>query len=201
MNSYIATVNRRVLAKLVDYALIGILTSFFIMNVQLSGTDQFVYISIYKYLMIVFAVPFVYDFTFLVFLQQTPGKWVMQIKVAPIGKLGKEIDLHQAFLRSLSEHLLGFIGLAYFIPVLWRYDRRHWGDCLSDTIVVQVPPRMTKSKTYPLVGVLLFLIFAIPAMESFSTLIDHIDWKNQRIGIESTSFFDEIIQIEDDVFL
>lgn len=199
MNSYIATIHRRIFAKLIDYFLIGMITSLFAVQFSLSGVEDAVYISLSTYLMIIFAIPFLYSFTFLVLTQQTPGKWLMQIKVVPIGQLGKDIDVAQVFLRSLSEHLLGFIGIAYFIPVLWRYDRRHWGDLFSDTVVVQIPPRERKTKIYPLTGLFLFFIFIIPAMESFSNVFDRVDWGNRRIVVEQSNIFDELFQLEEDV--
>lgn len=199
MNSYVATLSRRVCAKLIDSLLIAVIVWIVAINGPISGTDELIYLSLVKYLYVVFLIPFVYDLLFLIWLQQTPGKWMMQLKVVPIGRLGDMVSVSQAFLRSLTEHLLGFLGIAYFIPVLWRFDRRHLGDLISETVVVQVPPRSSPTKIYPVFSIILLLLFLMPAMQSFSRLVDQIDWQNQRIVIDYSDVFDDILQLEEDL--
>lgn len=199
MNSYIATSRRRIFAKMIDFVLIAVVVGMMALGHELVGSDEIVFISLDKYLMTIFFIPFLYDLLFLYLIQSTPGKWLMQLRVVPLGNLGGQLSFTHVFLRSLSEHLLVVIGFGFYLTAYFRYDRRHWGDLLSETIVVQEVPRLTRVQVYPFLASIVFLIYTYAGLISFYEVSERIDWRNRRIQVMSDQLFDQIFEMEDDL--
>lgn len=128
-----------------------------------------------------------YKWMFLYFLGATPGKLLMGLRVVPFVKGRPQGDqglgLLQSFLRVFVDLFSLFFGGSLRVAALFRFDRRHVGDWVAETQVVQMMPHTVIFRRHSVVA--LILIFQM-TMTQFLFAYDNLrriefDFKNAQI--------------------
>lgn len=182
---YIPSTWRRLAAKGIDSLIrslfyLPFVKSFFL----LVFTDEDVSISLGS-LFVMFIVPAIYEFVFLAFMQATPGKWLMGLKVVPFSDSSAQLDWRQCVLRPLVERLSFFFSLAIYALAFFRYDRTHLADWVAETRVVQAAPRSSKTKIRWFLGSIFILINVFEGLQSSSRVLEVIDWGRGQVDLRS----------------
>lgn len=180
---YIPSTWRRLAAKGIDSLIRAIfylpfIKSFFL----LIFTDEDVTISLVS-LFVMFITPAIYEFVFLVFMQATPGKWLMGLKVVPFSDVGANLDWRQCFLRPFVERFSFFFSLAIYAVAFFRYDRTHLADWIAETRVVQFALRPTPTKIRWFLGSILVLVNILEGVQSSSRMLRVIDWGKGQVEL------------------
>ncbi|MGZ3768909.1 MAG: RDD family protein [Bdellovibrio sp.] len=186
MNSYyIPSTWKRLIARGID-SIIGTLLyfPFFKSLLLLVFTDQDVTISLSS-LLIMFLIPAIYEFIFLVLMQATPGKWLMGLKVVPFHDVSGHLDWRQCLMRPLVERLSLFFSLAIYALAFFRYDRTHLADWIAETRVVQGTPRPTRTKIRWFIGSILILMNFSEGLRSSSHILSVIDWSSGQVELRA----------------
>lgn len=192
---YIPSTWRRLAAKGIDSLLRSVfylpfVKSFFL----LVFTDEEVTVSLGR-LFIMFIVPAIYEFVFLILMQATPGKWMMGLKVVPFGNASEHLDWRQCVLRPLVERMSFFFSFAVYALAFFRYDRTHLADWIAETRVVQLSPRHSKTKIRWVLGSIIVLANVFEGVSSSSRILSLIDWEKGQVELRSLlnvdSFEDE----------
>ncbi len=122
-----------------------------------------------------------YKWLFLYFLGATPGKLILGLRVVPFERGSPQYDqplgLLQSFLRVFVDFFSVFFGGALKVVAFFRFDRRHVGDWVAETQVVQVVPHSVFFKRHPIVA--LFFI-AQMSMAQFVVAYDNL----QRVDFD-----------------
>lgn len=201
MNYYIPSTWRRLMAKGVDSVIrfvfyLPFAKPFFL----LFFSDEKVTISLLSFF-IIFMIPAVYEFIFLVTMQATPGKWLMGLKVVPFYDVSAKLDWRQCVLRPLVERLSFFFSLAVYATAFFRYDRTHMADWVAETRVVQFSPRPTAAKIRWFVGSALIVLHLIEGFQSASRILSVIDWNGYKVELReivNAEAADEELELESD---
>lgn len=164
---------------------------------QIFFTDDDVYISLAK-LFVLFLVPAVYEFIFLVVLQATPGKWLVGLKVVPVHNAYAELHIYQCLLRPLVSRLSFFFSWAIYALAFFKYDRTHLADWVAETRVIQFTTRAQRPKIRWFLGLILILSNAYEGVISSSSVLNQIDWANKRVELRSLLNTSDLVDIQFD---
>lgn len=184
-NVYVASTWRRLTAQAVDSVLrilfyLPFAKAFFL----LVFTDDEVRISLGS-LLIIFLIPAVYEFIFLMLMQATPGKWLMGLKVVPFSNAAEKLTLAHCVLRPLTERLTFFFSWALYATAFFRYDRTHVADWVAETRVVQFEPRRRHPRLRWILGSFLILIYLYDGLMSSRHLLQSIDWNRRDVDLRT----------------
>lgn len=149
---------------------------------RLMFSDDDVYISLTQ-LFILFLMPAIYEFVFLVMLQATPGKWLLGLKVVPANNSAEKLHWSQCLMRPLVGRLSLFFSLAVYALAFFRYDRTHLCDWVAETRVVQGSPRPKPARLRWILGTLLVLGYVYEGLASAQLILNTIDWGNREANI------------------
>lgn len=182
-NVYVPSTFRRLIAQGIDQAVrlifyIPFLKSFFL----LIFTDDPVRVSFYT-LGLMFLIPAIYEFIFLVMMQATPGKWFMGLKVVPFSHSNEALDWRQCVLRPLTERLTFFFSWAVYALAFFRYDRTHLADWVAETRVVQFKPRSSRANVRWVTGSLLIFLYVYEGLVSSAAVLRVVDWQNKQVDL------------------
>lgn len=195
---YVPSTWRRLAAQGVDSLLrLFFYLPFARMFFLLIFTDDDVRISLVQ-LLIIFLVPAVYEFIFLVLFQATPGKWLMGLKVVPFAQPTEKLQWGQCVLRPLVERLTFFFSWALYATAFFRYDRTHLADWVAETRVVQFTPRVTRSRIRWFLGTLFVIFYAYDGLTSSRNLMQIIDWENHEVDLRALLDSDGMMEIVDE---
>lgn len=197
-NAYVPSTVRRLVAWGIDQVVrlpfyLPFAKSFFL----LAFTEEDVHISL-VHLFLIFMVPAIYEFVFLVIMQATPGKWVMGLKVVPFSNPDEKLEWQQCVLRPLTERLSFFLSWAVYALAFFRYDRTHLADWVAETRVVQGTPRMTRARVRWFLGTLLVLGHVYEGLVSSSSILQSIDWSHGQVELRSLIEIDSLEDVMDD---
>lgn len=159
------------------FPFVGLLWRFF-------TTEEPIHISLWQ-LFVIFMIPAVYDFVFLVLMQGSPGKWFMDLKVVPATQPEQALSLEQCFLRPLVARLTFFFSWAIYALAFFRYDRTHLCDWVAETRVVQSTPRPRRAQLRPFVGALFVCLYISEGLSSAAAVIKQIDWKAHQVDVRA----------------
>ena len=196
---FVASTWRRLFARGIDQVIRGLFyLPFGSLFFKLFMTSQEVRVSIVE-LFVLFMVPAIYEFVFLVLFQATPGKWLLGLKVAPFSSSESKLDLGQCFLRSLVGQFTFFFSWAIFAVAFFRYDRTHLADWIAGTRVVQSRPRLTQAKVRPILGLLFVILYSWEGLVSASSMIQKIDWSHGQADLRTLIEIESLDQILEEV--
>ncbi|HWU43255.1 MAG TPA: RDD family protein [Bdellovibrio sp.] len=162
---------------------------------QLFSTDEDIYISLGK-LFLLFLVPALYEFIFLMILQATPGKWIMGLRVVPAHNAYNELTLPQCILRPFVERLSFFFSWAIYALAFFKYDRTHLADWVAETRVIQFTPRIRRPRVRWIVGTVLLFSYLYQGLIYSTNVLNQIDWENKRVELRSLLNVDEMIDFQ-----
>lgn len=160
-------------------------------------TDEDVYISLAK-LLVMFLVPALYEFLFLMIMQATPGKWILGLKVVPANNAFEELTPGQCILRPLTGRLNFFFAWGIYALAFFRYDRTHLADWVAETRVIQFNPRPTRTKIRWVLGTILLLSYVYEGLAYSTEVLQQIDWKNKQVELRSLLNVDEMMDLQYD---
>lgn len=161
---------------------------------KLVFTTEEVYLSVVE-LLVLFLMPAIYEFVFLLLMQRTPGKAVCGLWVVPFSNVSEKLDWRQCVLRPLVGRLSFFFSWSIFALAFFRYDRTHLADWVAETRVVQNSKRESAPKIRWFVGLILVVAYAYEGLVSSSAVINSIDWVNLQVELRSALFVDEMLEI------
>ncbi|MDG0818228.1 RDD family protein [Bdellovibrio svalbardensis] len=165
--------------------------------VQLFFTDEDVYVSLGK-LLVMFLVPALYEFVFLMILQATPGKWLLGLKVVPAHNAYAELQSAQCILRPLVSRLSFFFAWAIYAFAFFKYDRTHVADWVAETRVIQFTPRPRRPQIRWILGVFLVLSYVYEGVVYSSSVLGQIDWASKRVELRSLLNVTEMVDVAED---
>ncbi|MFS4459755.1 RDD family protein [Bdellovibrio sp. HCB2-146] len=151
---------------------------------KLFFTEEDVFISIFQ-LIILFFIPVIYDFIFLVLMQATPGKWMLGLKVVPRENPVQPLEVAQCLLRPLTGRLSFFFGWAIYALAFFRYDRTHLCDWVAETRVVQFQPRPERTRLRWFLGLLFVISYAYEGLVSSSHMLQQVQWANNQVNLRA----------------
>lgn len=196
-NVYVPSTWRRLFAHLIDQVIrmafyLPFAKAFFL----LLFTEDEVNVSLLQ-LFLLFMVPAVYEFVFLVLMQATPGKWLLGLKVVPFSNAQEKLDWQQCVLRPLTERLTLFFSWALYATAFFRYDRTHAADWVAETRVVQFVPRQSRARIRGILGTFLVLIYLYDGYVTSRDLIEVIDWQNHQVDLRDVINMDQMGDVID----
>ena len=121
-----------------------------------------------------------YQWLFLYFLGGTIGKLIMGLRVISIHP-NQDLGLFQSLLRVLSNALSIFFGEALRALAFFRLDRRHVGDWVAETWVVQFQPLGHFPKRHWLLGSVIFLFTFTTSFHDIYTLVQNVELVGDQI--------------------
>ncbi|MFM6927056.1 MAG: RDD family protein [Bdellovibrio sp.] len=147
-------------------------------------TDDDVYLSLVQ-LLVLFMVPALFEFLFLVVMQATPGKWIMGLKVVPQENPFAELHWAQCVMRPLAGRLSFFFAWGIYALAFFRYDRTHLADWLAETRVIQFVPRVRRAKVRWIWGLFFVLMYSYEGLNYSSAVLNEIDWGNHQVDLRA----------------
>lgn len=193
--AYLPSTWRRLCAYFIDQ-IISLLFYFpFIGTVykMIFTTDE-VYLSIVE-LLVLFLIPAIYEFVFLIYMQRTPGKAICGLYVVPFSNVYEKLDWRHCVLRPLVGRLSFFFSWSIFALAFFRYDRTHLADWIAETRVIQTVKRAEAPTIRWFVGFILVISYAYEGLVSSSAVINSIDWGNLQVELRSALSVDEMLEI------
>ena len=198
MESYhIPSTWARLIARAVDQLASSVFylpfASYFI---EMMFTENDVLISLPK-LFVLFMIPAIYECVFLIFMQRTPGKWLMGLTVVPADDAHGKLRWDHCVSRPLTGRLSLFFSLAIYALAFFRYDRTHLCDWVAGTRVVQAKPRTKRTTIRWVIGSFLVLSCAYDGFLSARKVFDNIDWEYKEADLRGVMHFDEsMVEVE-----
>lgn len=187
---------KRLLAFFIDQAFILLFYIPFAHTfIQLFFTDEEVYVSLGK-LLVLFLVPALYEFVFLMILQATPGKWLVGLQVVPSHNAYAALNSYQCILRPLASRLSFFFAWAIYAFAFFKYDRTHVADWIAETRVIQFTPRAHRPRIRWILGIFLVLTYTYEGLVYSSTVLKQIDWGNKQVELRSLLNVSDMIDIQ-----
>ncbi|WP_295905815.1 RDD family protein [uncultured Bdellovibrio sp.] len=197
-NIYVPSTYRRLAAQAVDSLIrVAFYLPFAKALIALIFTEEEVLISL-GHLLLMFLIPAVYEFIFLVLMQATPGKWLMGLKVVPFSNPTQKLHWGQCILRPLTERLSLFFSWAIYAAAFFRYDRTHVADWVAETRVVQFVPRRKRAGLRWFLGSLLIIFYIYDGLHSAKNLIHVIDWQNRQVDLRALVDSDSLSGVMED---
>lgn len=167
--------------RLIAYAIDLALANAFLLPVLIKfGVFRYAHDEVkipYSILFECFSLSFLYQVCFLFFLQATPGKFLMGLRVVNAHDEYLRLSIAQCFLRVFADQLRWFFGLAPRTLALLRYDRTHLSDWVAETRVVQFHPRSSVPHRRLIFGAVAFIVMAT------------LSWMRAYHFIHNVSFF------------
>lgn len=163
---------------------------------KMAFTTEDVYLTVVE-LLVLFLIPAVYEFVFLMFMQRTPGKAICGLWVVPFANVSENLDWRQCVLRPLVGRLSFFFSWSVYALAFFRYDRTHLADWVAETRVVQNSKRESVPKIRWFLGVVFIIFYAYEGLVSSSAVINSIDWVNLQVELRSALAVDEMIEISE----
>jgi uncharacterized RDD family membrane protein YckC len=175
--AFVPSTWRRFFAYWVDRMIIGFCYApAFFQAVGSYFRDQIVQVDL-RWLILGWLFALIYDLCFVYFMGGSVGKLLFHLRVISVnGKL----TFWQVLLRTLTNELNLFFGLAHRALALLRLDRTHLADWVAETRVVQLEPRSSPPVRRKILGPILVLVIAL---SSFSNLYR----KLQQVHFEGSS--------------
>lgn len=161
---------------------------------RLTFTSDEVYVSVVE-LLILFLIPAIYEFVFLLWMQRTPGKALCGLWVVPFANTNDELDWRQCVLRPLVGRMSFFFSWSIFALAFFRYDRTHLADWVAETRVVQKVKRAETTKIRWFVGTILIFAYLSEGLTSSSAILNSIDWSNMQVELRSALSLEEIFEV------
>ena len=121
-----------------------------------------------------------YQWMFLYFLGATIGKWIMGLRVVSIHH-NQDLGLFQSLLRVLTNALSIFFGESLRALAFFRLDRRHLGDWVAETWVVQSQPLGHFPKRHWFLGLALVLMGFTSSFRDIYSLIQNVELVGDQI--------------------
>ncbi len=165
--------------------------------VQLFFTDEDVYVSLWK-LLVMFLVPALYEFLFLMILQATPGKWMLGLRVVPAYNAYADLNSFQCILRPLVSRMSFFFAWAIYAFAFFKYDRTHVADWVAETRVIQFAPRVKRPQIRWILGTFLVLSYTYEGLVYSSSVLSQIDWANKRVELRSLLDVSDMVDVQTD---
>ena len=193
--AYFPSTWRRLLAYFIDQGISLLFYLPFAGTVyKMVFTTEDVYLSVVE-LLVLFLMPAVYEFVFLLLMQRTPGKAVCGLWVVPFANVNEKLDWRQCVLRPLVGRLSFFFSWRIFALAFFRFDRTHLADWVAETRVVQSSKRENAPTIRWFVGLILVVSYAYEGLVSSSAVINSIDWVNLQVELRSALSVDEMLEI------
>lgn len=177
---YVASTFRRIGAKFIDWLIMMIPSVLFSITGHFRWNPPAVFFAWIPYL-ISCLIPLSISFYFLKKHAQTPGKMALGLYVMDVTTQATTLSTAQVLKRILSAIILYPLGsFSPAIVALFRTDRRHLLDLISNTQVVQKSPRKNVAQVRPILGPLLLLYFLFARADtiffsSLSSITLHFD--------------------------
>lgn len=182
---YIASTWRRIFAFLIDQVFILFFYLPFAKTfLDVFFSDEEVMISLPK-LLVLFLVPALYEFVFLMILQATPGKWLLNMKVVPSNNPYQELPVSSCILRPLVGRLTFFFSWAIYALAFFRYDRTHLADWVAETRLIQFIPRDSRPKIRWILGSFLIVCYVYEGLDYSTVILQSIDWSKKQVELRS----------------
>lgn len=162
-------------------------------------TDDDVYLSLVQ-LFVLFMVPALFEFLFLVVMQATPGKWIMGLKVVPQENPYEELHWTQCVMRPIASRLSFFFAWGIYALAFFRYDRTHLADWMAETRVVQFVPRVRRARVRWVLGLLFVLMYSYEGLGYSSAVLNQIDWRNHQVDLRALADIAGFADIQFDDF-
>jgi uncharacterized RDD family membrane protein YckC len=181
---FVASWPKRITAYWID----SIITWFCLLPVwiQLIGTyftDGAPILSV-KWLIVGILLALFYQWMFLYFLGGTLGKLLVGLRVVSIHQsqeFGQDLGLFQSLLRVLTNGLSIFFGDALRALAFLRLDRRHVGDWVAETRVVQSTPLGHFPRRHWVLGIVIFFLSFTSSFRDFYTLLQKVEVVGDQI--------------------
>lgn len=197
-NVYVPSTWRRLFAYGIDQIFVLVFYIPFAKTfLQIFTTDEDIYISLGK-LILMFLVPAIYEFIFLLILSATPGKWLLGLRVVPAHNAYGELHFAQCLLRPLVGRLSFFFAWAIYAVAFFRYDRTHLVDWLAETRVIQLTPRVQRPHLRWFLGSVLVVGYLYEGLLYSHQVINSIDWGNKRVELRSLLGADQMDMMDFD---
>jgi uncharacterized RDD family membrane protein YckC len=162
--AFVPSTWRRLFAHWVDRLIVGIaFAPAFFQAVGSYFRDQIVQVDL-RWLILGWLLALLYNLCFVYFMGGTVGKLLFHLRIISVNG---ELTFWQVLLRTLTNELDLFFGLAHRALALLRLDRTHLADWVAETRVVQLEPRARPPVRRKILGPILVLVFAV---SSFSNL-------------------------------
>jgi hypothetical protein len=193
---YVPSTLKRLLAFSVDQTfLLFFYLPFYKIFWQLFASDGEVIISL-NVLFLLFLIPAIYEFIFLVLFQATPGKLLFNLKVVPSRDSSSALSLSSCVLRPLVGRFTLFFSWAVYAVAFFRFDRTHVADWVAETRVVQFSPRWSRPKRRLFLASFLVIFHFYDGLSSSFRIFKSIDWKNRKVDfrsvVEKSDVFGEV---------
>lgn len=162
-------------------------------------TDDDIYLGLIQ-LFVLFMVPALYEFVFLVVMQATPGKWLLGLQVVPQDNPYQELHWTQCVMRPLVGRLSFFFAWGIYALAFFRYDRTHLGDWMAETRVIQFVPRVRRAKLRWVLGTIFVLMYAYEGLTYSAAVLSQIDWGNRQVDLRALTDIAGFEEIQFDDF-
>ena len=162
-------------------------------------TDDDVFLTLVQ-LSVLFMVPALFEFLFLVVMQATPGKWIMGLKVVPNQNPYEELHWTQCVMRPIAGRLSFFFAWGIYALAFFRYDRTHLADWMAETRVIQFVPRVRRAKVRWIVGLIFVLMYSYEGLGYSSAVLNQIDWRNHQVDLRALADLGGFADIQIDDF-
>lgn len=193
--AYFPSTWRRLAAHLIDQMVSLVFYFPFAGTVyKLIFTSEEVYVSIVE-LLILFLIPAVYEFVFLMFMQRTPGKALLGLWVVPFANVDEKLDWRHCVLRPLVGRMSFFFSWSPFAFAFFRYDRTHLVDWVAETRVIQNVKRGEAPTIRWFLGFIFVISYAYEGLISSSAVLNTIDWGNLQVELRSALSVNEMFEI------
>ncbi len=138
----------------------------------------------WNWLLAGFLVALFYHWMFLYFLGATPGKLLLGLRVVSIHQ-NQDLGLFQSLLRVLTNSLSIFFGEALRALAFLRLDRRHVGDWVAETWVVQTHPLRHFPKRHWLLGTAIVFLSFTSSFHNIYTLVQSTELAGDQIVLDA----------------
>lgn len=194
-NAYVPSTWRRFFAYGIDQMVIlPFYLPFVGIFFRLLFTEDDVIVTLLQ-LFILFLIPALYEFVFLVMMQATPGKWFMGLKVVPAANSAEKLHWSQCLLRPLTGRLSFFFSWAIYAVAFFRYDRTHLCDWAAETRVVQGSPRATRARVRWILGLVFVWLYAYEGLVSARMILNSVDWSNREANLRAVFDLQDYVDV------
>lgn len=135
-----------------------------------------------------------YKWLFLYFMQGTPGKLLMGLRVISRSNPEAGLGLFQSFLRVLTDSLSLFFGQSLRALALIRLDRTHVSDWVAETQVVQLKPRNYPPRRHWVVAILVVVVSFLSQFRQIYSLVQNTQLSGGHVILDS----DLDLEVEDE---
>lgn len=184
-NTHLITAStlRRIVAHLIDETLVFMLYApLFIKAVWLYFAKQELVIP-WAYIEFSVGLRIFYETVFVYFLGGLPGQLLMGLKVQDNFERPKLLFV-QSFIRSLADRLRFFMSIAYYAVGFLNSSRRHLGDLLSETRVVQMESREEPPVIRKFSAIILILFGLLYGLSGSIQMMQELKFSSYGVNFE-----------------